>query len=149
MKNNVPEQFRKIMVKIYSSSLIRKEAVEYITGFPFDYKDKFIHTNNDIKYINMNSIPIMVDGNIIDDRIQFDTKEFYVSFNNIMYLLEEMYKKGCIENYLKSIKAFFDIYLDYGLLFEAWRTTKNEEEALGLYKTRVLEKSIVRSSYKK
>lgn len=143
-KNNVPDEFRKIIVKISESVFSKKEAEEYIMGFPFDFTTKTIEEVNNKRYIRMNNSPISYDGNIFDDKIVFKTEEQeqYISFNNVMYFLEEIYKKGCLENYLHSIKEFFDISLDLGILFDAWHETHNRRKALKLYKHRITSKRI-------
>ena len=141
-KNNIPDEFRKIIVKISKPVFSKKEAEEYTMGFPFDFTTKTIKEVNNKKYIRMNNSPIYYDGSIFDDKIVFKTEEQYISFNNVMYFLEEIYKKGCLENYLQSIKEFFDISLDLGLLFDAWHETNNRRKALKLYKHRVALKRI-------
>ena len=141
-KNNVPDEFRKIIVKISAPILSKKEAEEYTMGFPFDFANKTREERNNKKYIRMNNSPIYYGGSIFDDKIVFKTEEQYVSFNNIMYFLEETYKNGCLENYFQSIKEFFDMSLDLGLLFDAWHETHNKRKALTLYKYRVISKRI-------
>ena len=141
-KNNVPDEFRKIIVKISTSVFSKKEAEEYIMGFPFNFATKITEEVNNKKYIRMNNSPIYYGGSIFDDKIVFKTEEQYVSFNNIMYFLEEIYKNGCLENYSQSIKEFFDMSLDLGLLFDAWHETHNKRKALTLYKHRVISKRI-------
>ena len=91
----------------------------------------------------MNNSPIYYDGSIFDDKIVFKTEEQYCSFNNVIYFLEEIYKNGCLENYLQSIKEFFDMSLDLELLFDAWNETHNRRKALTLYKHRVISKRIL------
>ena len=59
-----------------------------------------------------------------------------------MYFLEEVYNNGCIENYLQSIKEFFDMDLDLEILFGAWNETHNKGKALKLYKHGVISKKI-------
>ena len=136
-KNNVPDEFRKIIVKISASVLSKKEAEEYTTGFPFNFANKTIEEKNNKKYIRINNSPINYDGSIFDDKIVFKTEEQYISFNNVVYFLEEIYKNDCLGNYLQSIKEFFDMSLDLGLLFDAWHETHNKRKALKLYKHRV------------
>ena len=142
-KNNVPYEFRKIIVKISTPILSKKEAEEYTMGFPFDFANKTKVEANNKKYIRMNNSPIYYDGSIFDDKIVFKTEEQYCSFNNVIYFLEEIYKNGCLENYLQSIKEFFDMSLDLELLFDAWNETHNRRKALTLYKHRVISKRIL------
>ena len=59
-----------------------------------------------------------------------------------MYLFEEIYKKGYLENYLQSVKEFLDVSLDLQLLFEAWHETQNKRKTLKLYNYRVAAKRI-------
>ena len=141
-KNNVPAEFQKIIVKISEPFFLNKEAEEYTTGFPFDFATKIIEKTNNKKYIRMNNSPISYDGSIFDDKIVFKTEVKYASFNDVMYLFEEMYKKGCLDNYLQSVKEFLDVSLDLQLLFETWHETKNKRKALKLYKYRVATKKI-------
>ena len=142
-KNNVPYEFRKIIVKISTPILSKKEAEEYTMGFPFDFANKTKVEANNKKYIRMNNSPIYYDGSIFDDKIVFKTEEQYCSFNNVIYFLEEIYKNGCLENYLQSIKEFFDMSLDLELLFDAWNETHNRRKALTLYKQRKIKKRIL------
>ena len=141
-KNNVPDEFRKIIVKISTSVFSKKEAEEYIMGFPFDFATKITEEVNNKRYIRMNNSPISYDCSIFDDKIVLKSEEQYTSFNNVMYFLEEIYKKGCLENYFQSIKEFFDMSLDLGLLFDAWHETHNRRKALKLYKHRITSKRI-------
>jgi len=141
-KNNVPDEFCKIIVKISKPVFSKKEAEEYTMGFPFDFTTKTIKEVNNKMYIRMNNSPIYYDGSIFDDKIVFKAEEQYTSFNNVIYFLEECYKKGCLESYLQSIKEFFDISLDLGLLFDSWNQTHNKQRALKLYKHRVTSKRI-------
>ena len=141
-KNNVPDEFRKIIVKISAPILSKKEAEEYTMGFPFDYANKIIKETNNRKYIRMNNSPICYDGTIFNDKIVLKSEEHYTSFNNVMYFLEEIYKEGHLENYLQSIKEIFDISLDLEILFNAWNETHNRKKALKIYKHRVVSKRI-------
>lgn len=141
-RNNVPDEFRKIIVKISAPILSRKEAYEYTVGFPFDFANKTREERDNVKYIRMNNWPIYYNGCIFDDKIEFKAKEQYTSFNNVIYFLEAVYNNGCIENYLQSIKEFFDVDLDLEILFGAWNETHNKGKALKLYKHRVISKKI-------
>lgn len=141
-KKNVPEQFQKIIIKISTPVFSKNEAEEYMMGFPFDFTTKTIKKENDKLYIRMNNIPIYYDESLFDDKIIFKAEEHYTSFNNVVYFLEEVYKNGCLENYLESIKEFFDISLDLGQLFDAWHETHNKSKALKLYKNRAALKKI-------
>ena len=124
-------------------NLIMKMDKQEITQmFLGGIKNKTREERNNKKYIRMNNSPIYYGGSIFDDKIVFKTEEQYVSFNNIMYFLEEIYKNGCLENYFQSIKEFFDMSLDLGLLFDAWHETHNKRKALTLYKHRVISKRI-------
>ena len=126
-------------VKLFKT---KKEAEEYTMGFPFDFTTKTIKKVNNKMHIRMNNSPIHYDGSIFNDKIMLNTEESYTSFNNVMYFLEEIYKNGCLENYFQSIKEFFDMSLDLGLLFDAWHETHNKRKALTLYKHRVISKRI-------
>ena len=128
--NSIPDQFRKIIVKISNPVFSKKEAEEYLTRFSFDFRSKSIKDNNNKKYITMHNIPIYYNGSIFDDKIIISTKVNYTSYNNVMYLLEEIYNEGYLDNYIKSIKELFDMSLDLGLLFEAWNETHNKEKVL-------------------
>lgn len=132
-KNNVPDEYRKIIIKINAPVLKKTKAKEYTTGFSFDFSNKTRKEIYNKKYIKMNNSPIYYDGSIFNDKIVFKTEEQYTSFNNVMYFLEEIYKKGCLENYLQSIKEFFDISLDLELLFDKWQETHNRRKTLKLY----------------
>ena len=57
-KNNVPDEFRKIIVKISAPVFSKKESEEFTTGFPFDFQTKTILKLDDKKYIRMNNSPI-------------------------------------------------------------------------------------------
>ena len=92
--------------------------------------------NETIKHCKFTSLPYS------PLKIIFRTEINYTSFNNVVYLLEEIYKNGCLENYMQSIKELFDVSLDLGLLFEAWNETHNEKNALKLYKSRNASKRI-------
>ena len=139
---NVPDEFQKIIVKISTPVFSKKEAEEYTTGFPFNFTTKTITKVNNKTHIRMNNSPIYYDGTIFDDKIVFNTLEEYTSFVNVMHFLEKIYKKGCIENYLQSVKEFLDMTFDFGILFSAWHETHNCKKALTLYKHRAASRRI-------
>ena len=141
-KNNVPERFRIIIIKISKQFFSKSEAEEYIMGFPFNFAARVIEKVNKKKYIRMHNSPIYHDGSTFNDKIVLKTEEQYTSFNNVMYFLEKIYKEGCLENYLQSIKELFDISLDLDLFFAAWDQTHNKRKALRLYKREVASKTI-------
>ena len=148
-KNKVPDKFRRIIIKISSPIFSRKEAEEYITRYPFNLQAKKIEKKDNKKYITMNNSPIYYDETIFYDKIVFKSEEFYVSFNNVVYLLEEIYKEGCLEDYLKAIQEFFNLpyffnmSLDFHLLFESWNRTHDTRKTLTLYKHEIIAKRIV------
>ena len=147
-KNNVPDKFRSIIIKISSPIFSRKEAKEYLTGYPFNLQAKLIEKTDNKKYITMNNSPIYYDETTFYDKIVFKSEEFYVSFNNVVYFLEEIYKEGCLEDYLKAIQDFFDLpyffnmSLDFQLLFESWNRTHDTRKTLALYKHEIIAKRI-------
>ena len=148
-KNNVPDEFRRIIIKINSPIFSRKEAEEYITRYPFNLQAKSIEKIDNKKYIIMNNRPIYYDGCMFNDKFVFKTEERYTSINNVMYFLEEIHKEGYLENYLQSIKEFFNLPyffnmpLDFQLLFEYWNQTHNTKKTLALYKHKIIGERII------
>lgn len=148
-KNNVPDEFRRIIIKISSPIFSRKEAEEYITRYPFNLQAKSIEKIDNKKYIIMNNRPIYYDGCMFNDKFVFKTEERYTSINNVMYFLEEIHKEGYLENYLQSIKEFFNLPyffnmpLDFQLLFEYWNQTHNTKKTLALYKHKIIGERII------
>lgn len=142
VKNDVPEEFRKIFVKIKPQVLKKSEAEEYTTGYPFDFATIIVKKVDGKRHIRMNNSPIYYDGEIFDDKYVLSSEEHYTSFNNVMYFLEECYRNGCLDGYLQSIKEFFDMSLDWGLLFDSWNQTHSKPKTLKLYKQRVASKRL-------
>ena len=120
----------------------RWKTKEYTTGFPFEFGIKCIEKENNKKYLRLNNSPIYHDGSIFKDRIILKTELNFISFNNVVCYFEEMYNKGCLSNYLQSVKEFLGISLDLELLFDAWHKTLNKEKALKLYRHSVISKGI-------
>ena len=136
-KNNIPEEFQKIIVKINASTFSKKEAFEYTMGFPFDFESRNIEKIENKKYMIIRNKPIYYDGSMFNDKIVMNTEVFYSSFNNVVYLLEELYENGHLENYLQSIKELFDVSLNLDLLFDAWHETHNKQGAMKVYRRKV------------
>ena len=141
-KNNVPKEFQRIIIMISTPIFSKKEAEECITGYPFNFQAKSIKNAGNKKYIMMNNRPIYYDGCMFNDKFVFKTEERYTSINNVMYFLEEIHKEGYLENYLQSIKEFFNISLDFDILFASWNETQSMKKAKNLYMKRRISTSI-------
>lgn len=138
-ENKVPNKFRMIFIKVDSKLFTRNIAEEFTSSFPFEFTTE---QKDGQKYFYMHNLPFLYNGSVFDDKFTFNTEENYISFNNIMYILEKMNNEGCLENYLLSIRKFFNNSLDLNLMFEAWKETKNKKRAIRLYNCKISTKSI-------
>lgn len=136
-KNGIPEEFRKIIVKINIPFCLKKEAEEYTMGFPFDITGGKIEKENSERIISASS-GLTYDyyaNQQFRDKINFRTKLVYSNFDDVMNFFVEVDKKGYTKLYLQSIKEFFDMSVNLDLLFQSWNESKeNPQKALKLYK---------------
>ena len=141
-KNGIPEEFRKIIVKINIPFCLKKEAEEYTMGFSFDITGGKIEKENSVRIISASS-GLTYDyyaNQQFRDKIKFRTKLVYSNFDDIMKFFVEVDKKGYTKLYLQSIKEFFDMSVNLDLLFQSWNESKeNPHKALRLYKKKRFE----------
>ena len=137
--NGVPEECRIIIVKTIDS-LFKKEAEEYIFGYPFDVKAPYKIDGK--KYVRMNNMPVYHNETLFNDTIVFRTEKRYHTYNNVIYILQKIREKGCLEEYLKSIREFFDIKLD---MDDTLIETRDKRKALDLYRYKNVSNSIKNS----
>lgn len=134
-KNNIPEEFQKIIVKINIPFCLKKEAEEYTTGFPFDITAGQIEKENNQKVITVSNCPIFEDNQIFIDKIKFRTKISYSNFEDVINFLLKIDEKGYLKSYLQIIKDFFDISINLDLLFQSWNESQEKtKKALKIYK---------------
>jgi hypothetical protein len=136
-KNGIPEEFRKIIIKINIPFCLKKEAEEYTMGFPFDITGGKIEKGNNKKTISASS-GLTYDyyaNEQFRDKIKFRTKLVYSNFDDVMNFFIAVDKKGYTKLYLQSIKEFFDMSVNLDLLFQSWNESQeNPTKALKLYK---------------
>ena len=109
-KNNIPEEFQKIIVRVSGSFFSIKEAEEYTMGFPFNFKQKRIEkVGGKRKSVIVDNRPFYHDGQTFNDDIEFRTELKYSSFEDVLDLLKKMHETGCLNLYLQSIKDFFNL----------------------------------------
>ena len=85
-KNGIPEEFRKVIVKINIPFCLKKEAEEYTMGFPFDITGGKIEKVNNKKTISASS-GITYDyyaNQQFRDKIKFKTELVYSNFDDVM-----------------------------------------------------------------
>ena len=133
-KNGIPEEFRKIIVKINIPFCLKKEAEEYTMGFPFDLTGGRIEKENNNKQISVSNFPILYDGQVFRDKIKFKTQLENSRFNEVMDFLSQIDDSGYLQTYLKAIKDFFDISIDLDYLNEVWNEEKDAQKALKVYR---------------
>lgn len=141
-KNGIPEEFRKVIVKINIPFCLKKEAEEYTMGFPFDITGGKIEKVNNKKTISASSglTYYYYANQQFRDKIKFNTNLVYSNFDDVMNFFVEVDKKGYTKLYLQSIKEFFDMSVNLDLLFQSWNESKeNPHKALRLYKKKRFE----------
>ena len=125
-KNCIPEEFRKVIVKINIPFCLKKEAEEYTMGFPFDITGGKIEKVNNKKTISASS-GLTYDyyaNEQFRDKIKFRTELVYSNFDDVMDFLLRVNDEGYLKQYLQSIKEFFDISINLDLVEEAWIESK-------------------------
>lgn len=127
-KNGMPEEFRKIIVKINIPFCLKKEAEEYTMGFPFDITAAKIEQENNKRIISVSSCPVYdyYANQEFRDKIKFKTELTYLTFDDVMDFLLKIDDEGLLRNYLQSIKDFFDISIDLDLIDETWIKSKQD-----------------------
>jgi len=134
-KNDLPEEFHKIIIKINIPFCLKEEAEEYTMGFPFDITAGKIEKENNKKIITISSSPIIYDRQLVRPKISFKSELSYSNFDDVMNFLQRVSDEGYLKSYLKSIKEFFDISLDLDLLYELWyKLEKNPKHTSKIYK---------------
>lgn len=142
-KNGIPEEFRKVIVKINIPFCLKKEAEEYTMGFPFDITGGKIEKGNNKKTISASSgLTYDYDANQqFRDKIKFRTELVYSNFDDVLNFFVAVDKKEYTKLYLQSIKEFFDMSVNLDLLFQSWNESQeNPKKALKLYKKKDLNK---------
>ena len=138
--NGIPEEFRKVIVKINIPFCLKKEAEEYTTGFPFDITAGKIEKVNNKKTISASS-RITYDyyaNEQFRDKIKFRTELVYSNFNDVMDFLLKVDDEGYLKQYLQSIIEFFDISINLDLVEEAWIESKqNARKAIKILKKKI------------
>ena len=136
-KNGIPEEFRKVIVKINIPFCLKKEAEEYTMGFPFDITAGKIENENNKKIITVSSCPVYdyYDNQEFRDKIKFRTELIYSNFDDVMDFLLKVDNAGLLRLYLQSIKEFFDISINLDLINEVWEESKqNAKKAIKILK---------------
>lgn len=108
-KNNIPEKFQKIIIKINISFFGQYDGEEFILRMPFDLTGRKIEKINKEKYLNATSRPILYDDNRFENFIEFKTKLKKVKYEEVLTFLKELKNEGYLEAYINSLKSFFDI----------------------------------------
>ena len=99
-KNNTPEKFQKIIIKITSPLLTGHEAEEFIFGMGFDLTGRRVERINKELYVNGVSCPIFYDNNGFHDFIEFKTRIKKVRYNEIISFLKDLKNEGLLEIYI-------------------------------------------------
>ena len=83
-KNGIPEEFRKVIVKINIPFYLKKEAEEYTMGFPFDITGGKIEKENNKRIISTSSRPVYdyYANEEFRDKIKFKTELVYSNFDD-------------------------------------------------------------------
>ena len=139
-KYGIPEEFRKIIVKINIPFCLKKEAEEYTMGFPFDITAGKIEKENNKRIISVSSCPVYDyhANQEFRDKIKFKTELTYSTFGDVMDFLLRMDDEGYLKSYLQSIKDFFDISINLDLVEEAWIESKqNAKKAIKILKKKI------------
>ena len=141
VKNDIPEEFQKIIIKINVSYFLKKETEEYTTGFPFDITAGKIENESNDKFITAFNNRNLYDNQPGNNEIKFRVQLVYKSFQDVMVLLSKIKEKGYLKTYLESMKEFFDLPLDLDLLLQSWdEFPKNSKKALKIYKKNIKNK---------
>lgn len=111
-KNNIPEKFQKIIIKIDLSLLSKYEGEEFILGMGFDLTGRRVERINKELYVNGVSCPIFYDNNGFHDFIEFKTRIKKVRYDVIISFLKDLKNEGLLESYIDSLKEFFDISIN-------------------------------------
>jgi len=134
-QNNIPLQYKKIIIKVNIPVIFNKcELEELTTGFPFDLTGGKIENRDEEKFICASNLPGYFNGQIFDRNISFKTRLQYKSYDEVMKFLSEIYDKGYFQQYLESIKQLYSLNLDLDFIFKVWNEEKNARKTLRLYK---------------
>lgn len=112
-QNNIPEEYRKIIVKINLPFTLGYESEEYITGFPFDISSGKITKENDKKIITVSNYSYL--NKIYRNEINFKAELIYFNFDDIKEFLLKLDNNGLLNLYIKSVEEFFWVHIDLDL----------------------------------
>lgn len=125
IKYGVPVDFRKVVIKKNNPFLIRGSAEEYTLGFSFDLTKRKVMGD---KYINAVNHPVFYDSQVFNDKITFNVKPEFVTYDKVIGFLQQLNDSGYLNAYMDSINCFFDMYLDLEQLFETYDAGEDVKE---------------------
>ncbi len=106
-KNNIPQKFQKIIIKLNSPFAPERIIKEYLLGLPFRINGiEEIEGQIYIKFVNK---PRYYDGQTFNDEIFFKTRLIYSSIDDVKRFLKNMRQEGYLELYLQSLNDLFKI----------------------------------------
>ena len=139
-KNGIPEELRKIIVKINIPFCLKKKAEEYMAGFPFNITAGKIEKENNKSIISVSSYPVYdyYENYEFREKIKFSTELAYSTFDDVMFFLLKVYDEGFFKKYLQSIKEFFEVSINLDLVKETWIESKqNARKAIKILKKKI------------
>lgn len=133
-KYNIPKEFQKIIIKINQPLFTKVQVEEYTMGFVFDLATRIIENENNQEYIIASSNPKFDDRQILKDKIKFKTEFHYITFEDAISFLEEIYDTGYFKSYIQSIQDFFGTKVNLEYTIDTWKKIQNKHKVLKLHK---------------
>ena len=101
--NGVPEEFRKVVIKVNIPQLFGYEAEDYLTGYPFDITGYTrFKRKDDIKYICGQGL-----YKKLNEYVSFKTLFDFKSYYDVIAFYNRIKDAGLSEEYVKSVSQFF------------------------------------------
>lgn len=131
--NDIPTQYRKLIIKIEQLPVLINQAFEYTLDIPFDLDNALIYDTIYGKKIDINSCSFSLSDVSYAEKINCVTDYQFVPYNDIKTFMQEVVQSGLLVGYLYSIKQFFEIDKDLALSFERFDDDKERTSALSFY----------------
>lgn len=131
--NDIPTQYRKLIIKIEQMPILKNRAFEYTLDIPFDFDNALIYDTIYGKKIDINSYSFTLPDAPYAEEINCMTDYQFVPYSDIKAFMQEVVQSGLLVGYLYSIKQFFEIDRDLALSCERFDDDKERTSVFSFY----------------
>ena len=131
--NDIPTQYRKLIIKIEQLPILKNRAFEYTLDIPFNFDNALIYDTIYGKKIDINSYFFALPDAPYAEDINCTTDYQFVPYSDIKAFMQEVVQSGLLVGYLYSIKQFFEIDRDLALSCERFDDDKDRTSVFSFY----------------